>query len=267
MNCPESLRVQAFFDREVDALNAAEVERHLEHCEACRQLLRHLEETRTALRRHAPCVQAPPELRARVHSALDAAAGAGGAQRRTPAHRMWRSPTFWWGGVIGAGAAAAAVAIAFLVLVFPAANPVVDAVLGAHVASLMSGHLIDVESTDQHTVKPWFAGRVEVSPAVADFASRGYRLSGGRVDRLGLQRAAVTVYRHGPHIINVYCWAAPRGPLPADATRNGYHMAFWRSGDLAYAAVSDTGWDELHGLERLVQGLGASDAPRRNSVP
>jgi anti-sigma factor RsiW len=131
----------------------------------------------------------------------------------------------------------------------------------------MSAHLIDVVSTDKHTVKPWFAGHAEVSPAVADFAPQGYKLTGGRVDHLEHQRAAVIVYQHGLHIMNVFCWVAPHGPLPGNTTRHGYHMAFWRSGDLAYAAVSDTGWDELVGLKRLLRGLGTIDSPPDDSSP
>ena len=123
----------------------------------------------------------------------------------------------------------------------------------------MPEHLIDVVSTDKHTVKPWFAGHTDVSPVVADFDSQGYRLIGGRADYFDHQRAAVVVYQHGSHVINVFSWAAERGGLPRDTTRNGYHMAFWRTGNLAYCAVSDTGWDELQGLVRLLQDLGAHD--------
>jgi anti-sigma factor RsiW len=176
-------------------------------------------------------------------------------------------PSFWWGGLTGVGAAMTAGVIGFLVLALPIANPVVDALLDDHVRSLGSGHLIDVVSTDKHAVKPWFAGRADTSPAVADFASQGYTLAGGRVDPLDHQRAAVTVYRHGAHVINVFCWIAPLGPLPGNTTRHGYHLAFWRSGDLAYAAVSDTAWDELLGLEHLLRGLGTSDVPPDNSSP
>jgi anti-sigma factor RsiW len=125
----------------------------------------------------------------------------------------------------------------------------------------MPDHLIDVVSTDKHTVKPWFAGHADVSPVVADFAEQGYRLIGGRADYFDHQRAAVIVYQHGSHVINVFSWAATKDSVPRDTTRNGYHMAFWRTGDLVYCAVSDTGWDELRRLVRLLQDLGAHDNP------
>jgi anti-sigma factor RsiW len=108
-------------------------------------------------------------------------------------------------------------------------------------------------------VKPWFAGHADVSPAVADFVDQGYRLIGGRADYFDGQRAAVVVYQHGAHIINVFSWSADRGSLPHDATRNGYHLAFWRAGNLNYCAVSDTGWDELLKLTSLLKELNGGD--------
>ena len=152
--------------------------------------------------------------------------------------------------------------IAVFLLTAPSVLPVVDALVGAHVNSLLPTHLIDVVSTDQHTVKPWFAGHTDVSPVVADFEPNGYKLIGGRVDFVEHQRAAVVVYRHGPHVINVFTWAAAGRSLPSQLTRNGYHLAFWRMGDLEYCAVSDTGWNELLGLMRLLQRFGAPDDPR-----
>jgi len=86
------------------------------------------------------------------------------------------------------------------------------------------------------------------------------KLVGGRVDYLEHQRAAVVVYQHGAHVINVFSWAAAQRSLPDRVTRNGYHLIFWKAGNLQYCAVSDTAWDELHGLVRLLQDLGAPDA-------
>ena len=98
---------------------------------------------------------------------------------------------------------------------------------------------------------------------VADFAPQGYRLLGGRADPVAKQRAAVIVYQHGAHIINVFSWASGRPLVPRATTRNGYHLSFWRAGNLDYCAVSDTSWDELQGLVRLMQDLSARDqAPK-----
>jgi anti-sigma factor RsiW len=109
-------------------------------------------------------------------------------------------------------------------------------------------------------VKPWFAGHTDVSPAVADFDQQGYRLVGGRADYFDRQRAAVVVYQHGSHVINVFSWASDQRSVPKNTTRNGYHLAFWKSGNLVYCAVSDTAWDELLGLVRLLQDVSTRDA-------
>ena len=307
MRCAESLRVQAYFDAEVDALSAADIERHLEHCAECRALLRDLEQVRTVLRRDSDYARAPTELRSKIMRALDqegaaeiqvaegapasegaaapvgtatpegtaspegTAAPAGTASprgtaapqgtafpMRTPRPRervspTWRMRPFWMGALGGVGGTAIAATFAFLLLLPRFANPLLDQLANAHVRSLMPSHLIDVVSTDKHTVKPWFAGHADVSPVVADFEAQGYRLIGGRVDYLEYQRSAVVVYQHGAHVINVFSWAGHERALPTDVTRSGYHLAFWKAGDLEYCAVSDAGWDELVGLVRLLK--------------
>jgi anti-sigma factor RsiW len=141
----------------------------------------------------------------------------------------------------------------------PLTNPLLDDLVNAHERSLMPDHLIDVVSTDKHTVKPWFAGHADVSPVVADFAQQGYRLAGGRADYFDHQRAAVVVYQHGSHVINVFSWAVNQRGLPTNTTRDGYHLVFWRSGDVEYCAVSDAGLDEIHRLVQLLQDLGDHD--------
>jgi anti-sigma factor RsiW len=185
-------------------------------------------------------------------------AGAGGngvgarASNKGAGTSAWRSKPFWLGALGGAGSAAVAAAVSIFAL-WPAFNaPLLDELVSAHVRSLLPAHLIDVVSTDQHTVKPWFAGHVDVSPVVADFAAQGYKLIGGRADYVDHQRSAVVVYQHGAHFINVFSWAGSK-PLPANASRNGYHMIFWRSGDLEYCAVADTGWNELQDLVSLIR--------------
>jgi anti-sigma factor (TIGR02949 family) len=256
VRCAEALRVQAYFDAEVDAVSAAEIERHIEHCAECRALLADLEQVRTVLRRDAPYEHTPAALRAKVMRALDAdrtpPAAAPVSQRAR--HAPGRRPrTFWMGALGGAGGTAVAALLAFFLLVPRLTNPVLDELVSAHVRSLMPAHLIDVVSTDKHTVKPWFAGHADVSPVVADFEAQGYRLVGGRADYLEHQRSAVVVYQHGAHVINVFSWAGNGRSLPSDVTRSGYHLAFWQTGDLQSCAVSDTGWDELQGLVRLLR--------------
>jgi len=255
VECPESLHVQALFDDELAAIDAARIGRHVEDCTQCRKLLEELGEVRALIRGGAPPERIPAALRVRVmqaleqESAVDLAFTGGGNPPNRP------SKTLWIGLLSGAVGGALAASAVFLVLAGNTGKPLIDDVVADHTRSLLSSHLIDVVSTDQHTVKPWFAGRTDVSPVVADFSQQGFRLIGGRADYLDHQRAAVVVYQHGPHFINVFSWAISGRGLPANTTRNGYHLAFWKVGNVGYCAISDTGWGELQTLMRLLQGL------------
>jgi anti-sigma factor RsiW len=261
MQCAESLRVQAYFDGELDAFSATKSERHSEGCAECRTLLKDLGRTRTALRQDLSCasVSAPPALRARIMRSLDEERALD-TPHRVSRLKSWRPQPFWKGAFSGIAGSAIAAGIAFFVMAPGLTNPLLDDLLTAHVRSLMPDHLIDVVSTDKHTVKPWFAGHTDVSPVVADFDQQGFQLIGGRADYFEHQRAAVVVYQHGAHVINVFSWAWDQHGLPKNTTRNGYHLAFWRVGNLVYCAVSDTAWDELLGLAQLLQDLGTRDA-------
>jgi anti-sigma factor RsiW len=260
MQCAESLRVQAYFDGELDALSAADVERHSEACAECRALLRDLNQVRTALRQDLTYSSTPPALRIRIMRALDEEGTVESPRLDRMRPPRWRPPPFWKGAFSGIGGTALAAGIVFFFLAPPLTNPILDDLVSAHMRSLMPDHLIDVVSTDKHTVKPWFAGHTDVSPVVADFDGQGYRLIGGRADFFDHQRAAVVVYQHGSHVINVFSWAADQRGLPKNTTRNGYHLAFWKTGNLEYCAVSDTAWGELIGLVRLLQDMSTGDA-------
>jgi anti-sigma factor RsiW len=255
--CAEHSRVQAYFDAEVDAVAAADIERHIDSCAECRALLEDLQATRTLIRREAQYGRASPELRERITRRLDQEAGAQAPRPDRPRLRAWRTRPFWLGALGGIGAAVAATA-AFVFLFAAVPDAFLDELVAAHVRSLMPAHLTDVVSTDQHTVKPWFAGHADVSPVVADFTPQGYALVGGRADYIDGKRMAVVVYEHGPHIINVFTWASRRDSSRL-TTRNGYHVVFWTAGNLQYCAVSDAGWQELQGLVSLLRALADRD--------
>ena len=252
MSCPELSRLDAWFDGELAETAAADVERHSRDCAECRARLAELTAWRGRLRRDALLEPAPSALRKSIARRLEAAAFA--------SRQVWRSRPFGLGALAGAALVAGLVAVVFAPgLLRPmSAGALIDQVVAAHVDSLLPQHLTAVVSTDRHTVKPWFAGRADVSPPVADFADRGYPLIGGRVARLDRQRAAVVVYGHGTHIINVFTWQA-QGELPQFTNRRGYRVQCWRSADLESCAVSDAGWDELGGLVSLLRELGAGD--------
>ncbi len=262
MECAEALRVQAYFDGELDAAAAFDTERHVGTCAECQTLLQELKQVRGLLRGSVTLAAAPPALREAISQSLDREPQERVARHGRRDRSTGRSRPFWVGVLSGAGGAALAAGLALVVFSGLLNDRLQDELVADHTQALLSSHLIDVVSTDQHTVKPWFAGRTEVSPVVADFTPQGYRLLGGRVDELHHQRAAVTVYQHGRHLINVFSWAAGAGGVPRDVTRNGYHLAFWKSGNVAYCAVSDAGWTELQALTRLLQEQGARDMPR-----
>jgi len=180
--------------------------------------------------------------------------GTDGEGRRRTARWFAPDRRFLSGLTSGAGATALAAILVFFLTAPPASEgPLTTDLVNAHLRSLMADRLFDVASSDRHTVKPWFAGHTDVSPPAADFSGQGFRLVGGRADYVNGHRAAVTVYRHGRHIINVFAWAADAELLPQTATRNGYHVMCWRGSDLAFCAVSDTGEAELQDLTRLIR--------------
>lgn len=250
MLCNEAQRLQAYFDGELESDAAIVIEQHLAHCGGCAALLRDLQSVRDALREQVSYRNATGGLRDRLMRSLEGEFPA--ARNR----QVLRDRRFWWGTAAGFTPAAIAAALLLFFNSAPAPDQLASDLVNAHLRSLAGDHLIDVASSDQHTVKPWFAGHADVSPPAVDFAQADYRLAGGRVDYVDGHRAAVTVYRHGAHVINVFSWRENAGPVPDLITRNGYHIACWRNGDLESCAVSDTALVELLSLTRLLKNAG-----------
>jgi anti-sigma factor RsiW len=259
---PESLRVQAYSDGELDAVSAVAVERHIAECENCRAWLQDLERLRASLRRDLTDWRAPAALRNQMMRQLNRQVMKTDSRSFRGVWRLRSLPQFWL-GILSGGALSAIIAVLVFAMWVPSLNnSMIGELTNAHMHSLIPTHLVDVVSTDRHTVKPWFAGQADVSPTVADFEDQGYRLIGGRADYLDHQRAAVVVYQHGAHIINVFSWGGTQHSLPASATRNGYHLLFWKADDLKYCAISDLDPKELLELSRLLQAIPASN-PRQ----
>ncbi|MGH7111588.1 MAG: anti-sigma factor family protein, partial [Stellaceae bacterium] len=149
-------------------------------------------------------------------------------------------PTRWWREVLS-GAVGAALAASILLALWPAGQTsLLDAVVDDHVRALQPGHLVDVPSSNRHTVKPWFAGRLDFSPAVKDLTTQGYPLLGGRLDYLGGHPVAALAYAHGGHRIDLFVWPQAGGDTaPQTAERHGYNLVHWRQGQMALWAVSD----------------------------
>jgi anti-sigma factor RsiW len=247
MTCEQSLLVQAYLDGELDAAEALKAEQHLESCAECQAMAADHAEMKAAMA-GATYHRAGAALRARITAALDAETRSDVVTELRPVRRK---PGFWLGAGSGAGGVGVAAVLAFLL--FLPSNPLVNDLATAHLRSLMPDHLIDVASSDHHTVKPWFAGHADVSPPAEDFKTEGFTLVGGRADYVHGERAAVVVYRHGAHIINLFAWADRNTSLPSTRSRDGYRMVFWKQNDLDLAAVSDVDPAELDKFVGLVK--------------
>ena len=247
MNCElAQSALHGYFDGELDAVRAAEFERHLETCAECRAALDQMESLRTRLQDSSLREHASPELRSRIRRELDLPAGRGVAVR------SWRRPV--WRAVFATAAAAAMLAIFFVVVPMKRDAARIEAsLLDAEVRSLQTGHLIDVESTDKHTVKPWFEGKLDFVPPVEDFADRGFPLVGGRLDVVDGRNAAVLVYGRRKHFINLFVWRDAAGAnAAAEGSARGYQWTMWRSHDMRFCLVSDVPADDLRQLKSLL---------------
>jgi len=244
---PSFAQLDALLDGELDAADARELEAHLAQCPECAKFRDQRLALRAAIAARVPAFPAPDTLRQRVRSAIRAAAPL--SQPRRIAPLLWRSLA------VAASLAVVAMGSWRLALRRAAGDALADAVLASHVRSLMPGHLTDVLSSDQHTVKPWFNGRLDYSPPVYDFAGRGYPLLGGRLDYVAGRAVAALVYGRRQHTINVFLWPPERGSAggPSTRTRQGYHELHWTAGDYTYWVVSDLGLAELRDFAQLLR--------------
>ncbi len=244
MDCSEARKLlHAYLDNELDLRESAALEQHLSECPECAKLY----EEQTALRQAIAGLGTedplPPALRRRVRTAVR-----GEAKSRYPL------PAWRWVG------AAATFAAALLLLVLATRNAflpsagdrLTDELIQSHIRSLMLNHLTDVTSSDQHTVKPWFNGKIDFSPDVKDFASEGYPLIGGRLDYVNGNAAAVLVYHRRGHIINLFIIRSGKIFLPT-VSRQGYNILSWEKEDALFCAVSDLNQVELESFEALLR--------------
>jgi anti-sigma factor RsiW len=263
-SCSErELLLHGLADGELDAANALAMEEHLRTCQGCNAAYLEIMRQKELLRSEELRFRAPAGLRSRLMAAIAEEEGASvaGAVKlppaRTPAFASSVPRRFSFGT---AGAAFSAMALAASLMLFVSSqNPAehLDAQLvDAHVRSLLVSHLTDVASSDQHTVKPWFLGKLDFAPPVVDLAQRDFPLIGGRLDYIGNTIVPALVYKRHGHVINLFVW--PEGKLKAvPKTLEGYHILSWRHGDFSYAAVSDLNVTELNEFrEDLIAALG-----------
>jgi anti-sigma factor RsiW len=246
VNCQHArILLHGYVDDELDLVRSLELERHLRNCSDCAQALAALRALRAAIGGGALAYAAPAQLRQRVRSSL-----------RQQGRAVLRMPPWRWVGLATALLVVAIVAgaLAYTLRAPGADDRVAQEVLDSHVQSLMASHLTDVASSDQHTVKPWFDGKLDFSPAVVDLKGQGFPLMGGRLDYLDSRPVAALVYQRRLHVINLFIWpsAAASAPLH-DMTQQGYQLLYWRQGAMMYWAVSDVSADDLHAFVQLYQ--------------
>ena len=239
--CEMVLLVQAEFDGELDAAEAAALMAHRALCPICQAAGTELAAARELMREDL-YEKLPEAARGRILGRLAAARPA------SPSRGPWQSLWRWWRQAAAGFALGAAAAAGLLLLVLsPAEEGLADQVLAGHLRALQPGHLEDVASTDRHTVKPWFDGRIDFAPPVKDLAAQGFPLLGGRLDYLAGRPVAALVYRRDKHIINLFIWPAERA---ADAPlrtveRQGYNIVHWSASGMRLWAVSDLERDQL----------------------
>lgn len=230
------LLLQADHDGELDAAAAARVAAHLAICPSCAAQSAALRGLSARLHSEIVAEPLPESLRTRV------------ARSAKPA--VVAIPRRQWPGFAAGLALAACVA---LVLLPRRTAEVADAAVAAHIRALQPGHLLDVVSTDQHTVKPWFAGKLDYSPPVRDLAAAGFPLQGGRLDYLNGRAVAALVYARAKHVIDVEVWPGAQ-IAPLEGTSNGYNFIRWSADGMVFWAVSDLNRTELRSFVRLMQG-------------
>src|SRR5262245_28131247 len=221
--------LHAYVDGELDLANTRETERHLQSCADCRRTEKAIREMRSVLTSDATAYRAPAHLRRKVRAAL---------RREAKSTRQTRLP--WL--MFATGAAFAAVILGFALFQMTRAartDAIVDQVVANHVRSLLASHLVDVVSSDQHTVKPWFDGKIDFAPEVRDLSANGFPLVGGRLDYLDGKTVAALVYQRNKHPINLFVTPSPtsRGTSPTVVTRRGYNVFSWTTGGMTYWAV------------------------------
>jgi anti-sigma factor RsiW len=243
--------VGAAIDGELDNARRQELDRHLQGCPSCRAAHEAQSALSAAVRSSADRFTASAALRSRVRATLAEAAAPPPATSRRPA-RFW---TWLGAGAGAAGAVMLATSLALFLAVPSAQDRLGQEIVAAHIRSLMAAHLADVLSSDRHTVKPWFNGRLDLSPPVADLTADGYPLTGGRLDYLDQRPVAALVYRHRQHVINLFVWPDPGvgASSPRLTERQGYNVLHWTRPGLTLWAVSDLNPTELEQFQRLLE--------------
>src|SRR5260370_3999904 len=245
MQCDEVRpRLDAYLDGELAESELAPLRGHLEGCPYCGPEAAALERVGDEIRGSAPVYRAPEALRSQIRFALgrEAAAKRPAASLRAPGWLAYAA-SILLAVAVGSGGT-------FVLLGERQADTMETEIIDGHLRSLLGSHLTDVASSDQHTVKPWFPGRTDLSPPAVALGAEGFPLVGGRLDLIAGKPVPALVYKRREHVINVFVLPASKDDLDKTLTRRGYTVRHWDEGDLGFWAVTDAAPSELTDFER-----------------
>jgi len=257
LNCQETQELlHGYIDDELDLRSSLEFEQHVQTCPLCARALEAQQALRSALNDGALYFKAPAQLQTRVQASVRAQAR---DEVRIAARDKARPNLMTWRWLaVGLSLALLAIVIGSLALM--RSSPTTDELLArelvaSHVRSLMANHLMDVPSTDAHTVKPWFDGKLDFAPTVTDLAAQGFPLIGGRLDYINNRPVAALVYQRRQHFINLFVWPATDATehAPEVSVRQGYNLIHWTRAGMSYWAVSDLNLSELQTFAQALQ--------------
>ena len=240
--------IHGHLDGELELVKSLEIEKHLSACAVCTKNYERLRRLRSALGETTLRYLPSDRLEERLRSAL--------RQESKPKRNRTIFQPRWL-------VAAASLVLAFIViwivgrsLVKPDSGDLLaQEIVASHVRSMMADHLTDVSSSNQHTVKPWFDGKLDFSPPVKDLSQQGFILTGGRLDYIGNRPVAAMVYQRGQHPINLFVWPATGSANSTEtvAVRQGYNLVRWTNGGMTYWAVSELNLPELQQFAQLLR--------------
>ena len=246
------LMLHGFVDGELDAAHSLQIEQHIANCSHCLRKMEGLQALKQLVGQNGVQWRTPDHVRAQVLESISREAA---MQTRSAAlvherdERRFSILGFIKQWMFVPSLAALAASLLLVMTPMSDRSTIGDEVISGHIRSLLVDHLTDVATSDQHTVKPWFNGKIDFSPPVVDLAREGFPLEGGRIDYIGGHVVAALVYKRNSHVINVFVWPAAVGgetaTWRANASRDGYNMESWVAGGLTFCAVSDVSTDDL----------------------
>lgn len=241
MNCDECKNwLHPYVDNELDTPLALQVSAHVKTCEVCNAQLLNLQKMRELIQKNAPYHAAPELLKNKISNKISLK-----STSTSTSKWQWLAPA--------ASSIALAASVLFYISVPSQQDLLINDVVSSHVRSLMENHLTDVTSTDKHTVKPWFTGKLDFSPPVVDFTAEGFPLIGGRLEYLHHKNTAALVYKSNKHVINLFIAPTEKNnSSPQAFNQHGFNIISWKKDHLAFEAVSDLNAEELNAFSKIV---------------